>query len=144
MRCKALTLLQGSHKSNPRCTGEKERRKDYWLASPIYLSLCYVTCNLCKEFPCYTVNKVILQCFKEIMGGKQPEAKNMLIRVYNRNVNQIICRKRRGEGNDLIPCLTVWCLVARSKKILVRAEQTNIHCYSYSFQRRTVLHLKFL
>lgn len=40
-------------------------------------------------------------------GGKQPEAKNMLIRVYNRNVNQIICRKRRREGNYLIPCTTV-------------------------------------
>jgi len=88
-----------------------------------------------QEFPCYTANKVILQCFKKIMGGKQPEAKNMLIRVYNRNVNQIICRKRTTEGNDLIPCTTVWCLVARSKKILVRAEQTKVHCYSYSFQR---------
>ena len=70
--------------------------------------------------------------------GELTEAKNMLIRVYNRNINQIICRKRRREGNDLIPCPTVWCLVASSKKILVRAEQTKVHCYRYSFQRRTL------
>lgn len=68
---------------------------------------------------------------------KKPEAKNTLNRVYNRNFNQIICRKRRREGNDLIPCATAWCLFASSKKILVRAKQTKVHCYGSSFQRRT-------
>lgn len=62
----------------------------------------------------------------------------MLFGVYNRNANQIICRKRRREGNDLIPHTTVWWLMARSKKVLTRVEKTKVHCYSYSFEIRSL------
>lgn len=140
MCCKALTLLRGSQKPNLRCRREEERREDYWLTSPINLLLCYVACNLCarSSHVMLLIKSHTTVFWRDYRGEDQPEAKNMLFRVYNRNANQIICRKRRREGNDLIRCTTVWWLMARSKKVLTRGEKTKVHCYSYSFQIRTL------
>lgn len=119
---------------------EEERREDYWLTSPINLLLCYVTSNLRARSSHVTllIKSHTTVFYRDYRGGDQTEAKNMLFGAYNRNANQIICRKRGREGNDLIPCTTVWWLTARSKKVLTRAQKTKVHCYSYSSQIRTL------